>query len=161
MRSCSVSKKLQIVRGSLEDYEELAHYHYRDNRLGPFVAIYALKHTPTLGLRRQAMGVIVYKMPTSGAELRNVATGDLFAGFDRATQLALLNKNVRCISRVVIDPRYRGLGIAHRLVAETMPLVGVTFVEAMAVMGRVNPFFEKAGMDSYQGKEPLRFPLRR
>ncbi|MBA7712090.1 hypothetical protein ES703_121060 [subsurface metagenome] len=40
MRSCSVTKKLQIIRGSLEDYRELAHYHYRDSRLGPFMAMF-------------------------------------------------------------------------------------------------------------------------
>jgi len=84
--------------------------------------------------------------------LRNIATGHIFAGLDRSTQLALINTNIRRISRVIIDPRFRGLGLACRLVRETMPLVNVPIVEALAVMGLVNPFFEKAGMKAYKAK---------
>jgi hypothetical protein len=114
--------------------------------------MFALKTARTEGLRDQTVGVIVYKMPTPGAELRNVATGGLFAGFDRATQLVLLNKNVRCINRVIIDPRFRSLGLASRLVRETMPRINVPIIEAMAVMGLVNPFLEKAGMRAFTAK---------
>ena len=57
-----------------------------------------------------------------------------------------LNANVRCISRVVVEPRYRGIGLGVRLVRETLPLAGVPVVEAIAAMGEVNPFFERAGM---------------
>jgi len=180
MRNCSVTKKLQIVPGSGDDYKGLAHYHYRDPRrfacpsasceanrvasqtklrgLGPYSAIFALRANGALGLRlgEKAVGVIVYTMPSPGLELRNVATGNLFVGFDRSTRLALINKNIRCISRVIIEPRFRGLGLASRLVRETMPEMGVPIVEAMAVMGLVNPFFEKAGMRAFTAKIPAR-----
>jgi hypothetical protein len=153
---------LQIVRGSLEDYKELAHYHYRDNRLGPllgpFTAIFAIRPTKTLACSfgTTVIGVIVYTMPSPELELRNVATGNVFAGFDRATHIALINKNIRCIGRVVIEPTFRGLGLAARLVRETMPKIGVPIIEALAVMGLVNPFFEKAGMRAYTAKMPAR-----
>ncbi len=140
MGVCSVTKRLVIERGGIGDYEALAHYHYRDGAIGPYAAIYAI---------RPGVGVIVYAMPSTGLELRNAATRNIFSGFDRATQLALINKNIRCISRVIIEPRYRGLGLAVRLVRETMPLMNVPIVEAAAVMGQVNPFFEKAGMAAY------------
>lgn len=156
MQRCSVCKKLRIVPGSRADYEELAHYHYRDNRLGPLAAIFALRLAAGAVLGRQTVGVIVYKMPTPAAELRNVATAGCFAGFDRATQLAIINKNVRCISRIIIEPRFRSLGLASRLVRETMPRMNVPIVEAMAVMGLVNPFFEKAGMKAFTAQMPAR-----
>ena len=89
-------------------------------------------------------------------EMRNVATNHFFAGLDRGTQLALVNKNVRRISRLVIEPRFRGLGLASRLVRETMPRMNVPIVEAVAVMGWVNPFLEKAGMTAYPAKLPAR-----
>ncbi|MHC4543519.1 MAG: hypothetical protein ACYTDW_04460 [Planctomycetota bacterium] len=152
MRRCSLCKKLQIVPGNRDDYEGLAHYHYRDSKLGSYTAIFALKPAQSEGLRRQTVGVIVYKMPTPGAELRNVATGGFFTGFDRATQLVLLNKNIRCINRLIIDPRFRSLGLASRLVRETMPKIDIPIVEAMAVMGLVNPFLEKAGMKAFTAK---------
>jgi len=96
------------------------------------------------------------EMPVPGLELRNVATDNFFVGFDRSTQLALINKNIRCISRVIIEPRFRGLGLASRLVRKTMPKMDVPIIEAMAVMGLVNPFFEKAGMRAYTAKMPAR-----
>jgi len=170
MRSCSVTKKLQIVPGCLDDYKKLARFHYRDSRIGPFASIFAIRPAATLrsstlrstskalGTRSgtETVGVIVYTMPSTGAELRNIATGNLFAGLDKGTRLAFINKNIRCISRVIIEPRFRGLGLASRLVRETMPKMGVPIVEAMAVMGLVNPFFEKAGMKSFTAKMPAR-----
>lgn len=193
---CSVCRKLQIVPAKVDDYKEVAHYHYRSCQLGPFVAIFALRprlkgrvsrqvhlggSNPQINLRAKhldsevpldlptklgetkneedrakTVGVIVYTMPTPGLELRNIATGNLFAGVDRRTQLALLNKNIRRISRVIVEPRFRGLGLASRLVRETMPQMNVPIIEAMAVMGLVNPFFEKAGMKPYTAKIPAR-----
>ena len=64
-----------------------------------------------------------------------------------------VNRNIRTIARVIIEPRYRGLGLASRLVAETMGLLKVPIIEATAVMGTVNPFFERAGMQAFTGGE--------
>jgi nucleoside diphosphate kinase len=154
VQSCSVIKNLRIVRGGFEDYKKLARFHYRDSRPGAYTAIFVIK--PDRGVSKEPVGVIVYTMPSAGAEMRNVATGNAFAGFDNRTLLALINKNIRRISRVVIETRFRGLGLASRLVRETMPEMGVPIVEAMAVMGMVNPFFEKAGMKAYAAKMPVR-----
>jgi hypothetical protein len=154
MRNCSVIKKLQIVRGGFEDYKKLARFHYRDSRLGAYTAIFVIK--PDKGISKEPVGVIVYTMPSVGAELRNIATGNLFVGLDKGTRLALINKNIRRISRVIIEPRFRGLGLASRLVRETMPKINAPIIEAMAVMGLVNPFFEKAGMKAFTAKMPAR-----
>ncbi len=161
MASCSICKEIEVAPGQLSDYKKLACYHYRESGgagLGPFAAIYALRLTGRLKWRADTdcAGVIVYKMPDANVELRSVATGGLFAGLDRGTQLALVNSNIRRIARVIVDPMFRGLGLAARLVRETMPLMNVPIIEALAVMGLVNPFFEKAGMQSYTAKMPLR-----
>ena len=150
MRSCSITKNLKIVRGSPDDYRQLAHYHYRSGNLVSFAAIFAMR------LGNKCIGVIVYSMPSRGVELRSVANGGCFAGFDMATQLSLINKNIRCISRVIVEPRFRGLGLAVRLVRETMPKLNMPIIEALAVMGQINPFFEKAGMTAYRAAEPVR-----
>ena len=154
MRSCSVIRNLRIVRGDFEDYKKLSRFHYRDSRPGAYTAIFVIK--PDKGMSKEPVGVIVYTMPSAGAEMRNVATGNAFSGFDNRTRLGLINKNIRCISRVIIEPRFRGLGLASRLVRETMPEMDIPIVEAMAVMGMVNPFFEKAGMKAFAAKMPVR-----
>ena len=120
MRSCSICKKLRIVRGCLEDYKQLAHYHYRDSRLTAYAAIFALRFGD------ETIGVIVYTMPSPRLELRNIATGNLFAGFDKRTQLALINKNIRRISRVIIDSGDRKIFTARpsKSTAATRPAAG-------------------------------------
>jgi hypothetical protein len=88
-------------------------------------------------------------------ELRTVATGGRFAGLDRQTELALLNRNIRCIARVIVEPRLRGIGLASRLVRETMPMMNVPIVEALGVMPLVNPFLERAGMKAFEPRIPV------
>ncbi len=143
MQLCTVTKRIRIVEGTLADYKTLSRFHYRDSRLGPFKKIFAAK------LGNETAGVIVYSMPTPSCHLRNVATGNYFIGLDRRSLIALVNRTVRTISRVIVEPRFRGLGLAVQLVRDTMPLVNVSMVEALAVMGHANPFFEKAGMKAY------------
>jgi len=157
MKKCSVCKKVQIVSGCLDDYRRLAHYHYRDSRPGPFERIFVLRNEAVGPTRQKNIGVIVYSMPSPRLELRGKVTDNFFGGFDRNTQLELINRNIRCISRVIIAPRFRGLGLASRLVRQTMPKMNVPIIEAMAVMGQVNPFLEKAGMIPYASKLPKRF----
>ena len=158
MRNCSICKHLRIVRGCLDDYKQFARFHYRDGRPGPVASIFVLKSDGILGDVRSEtpVGVIVYTMASPVLEMRNVVTDNFFAGLDRGTQLALVNKNVRRISRVIIEPRFRGLGLASHLVRETMPQMNVPIVEAVAIMGWVNPFLEKAGMTAYPSEQPVR-----
>ena len=96
------------------------------------------------------------RLPAMAVEMRNVALGGILSASSQRDKLSFINNNIRNISRVVLEPRFRGLGLAAWLVRETLPLVNVPIVEAMAVMGHVNPFFERAGMKAYEAKEPLR-----
>ena len=97
------------------------------------------------------VGVIVYARPALSLAARDRATGGRYrtAGLGRTSLARLLNREVRLVSRVVIAPNWRGLGLATRLVAETLPRVGTPYVEALAAMGHVHPFFERAGMTAY------------
>ena len=158
MQTGSLCQHVKIVPGCLNDYQQLAHFHYRDGRPGPVASIFTLKSDGTRSAIQPGspIGVIVYSMASPVLEMRNVATGHFFADFDRATQLALVNRHVRRISRVVIEPRFRGLGLASRLVRETMPRLHVPIIEAVAVMGRINPFLEKVGLTAYPARQPAR-----
>jgi hypothetical protein len=148
MQGCSVCENLQIVPGCLDDYRQLARYHYCGSHHGPASAIFLMSRAGS----KTPVGVIVYSNAPAVLELRNIATNHIFTGLDRSTQLELINTNIRRISRVIVEPRFRGLGLASRLVRQTMPLVNVPIVEAVAVMGWINPFFERAGMKAYKAK---------
>jgi hypothetical protein len=156
MHTCTLHRKLHIVEGDMKDFESLARYHYRDDRPVAVKAVYTLRaRHASPPFDDKPAGVIVYAMPNPRVELRDAATDGLFMGLDRQSGLALLNRNVRCISRLVLDPRCRGIGLASRLVRQTMPRLNVPILEALGVMPSVNPFLEKAGMKPYVPPMPL------
>jgi GNAT superfamily N-acetyltransferase len=160
MHACSLHKALAIVEGDLANYRRLAAYHYRDSCPVAVKAVFTLRpKRPSPALGGKPAGAIVYAMATPRVELRRVATAGLFADFDRQTELSLINRNIRSIARVVIEPRFRGIGLATRLVRETMPRMNVPIIEALGVMPKVNPFLERAGMRPLAGSDALHRPL--
>lgn len=88
------------------------------------------------------VGVLAVSRPAINGSWRRELPG--FAA--RASHGRWLNETLRTISRVIVAPEYRGLGVATALVREYLraPLTPVT--EAIAAMGHVSPFFERAGM---------------
>jgi GNAT superfamily N-acetyltransferase len=140
-----------IIPGSRSDYEHLSRFHYCGQSCGPIRQIYKLIDDHRWrGLAAPVVGIIVYGAPSANLAARNRAAGGVFAGLDRSAALTLLNERLLCIRRVIIEPRYRGLGLAARLVRETLPLTGAAMVEAVSTMGRMHPFFQRAGMTAFE-----------
>jgi hypothetical protein len=147
---------IQIDRGSLADYRALARFHYRGEHPGAVTCILrAVLDRPTVVGRylqrpsqRERVGVIVRSLPHLACEMRDLATNRRYRGLTLRESAIMLNREVRTISRVVIDPRFRGCGLAVRLVRSMLNEIehGVAYIEALASMGRVNPMFERAGM---------------
>ena len=65
-----------------------------------------------------------------------------------------MNEWAWCVSRIVVHPLYRGIGLGKKLLSEALRLGGKPYVELVAVMARYNPFAEKAGMMRVCEKEP-------
>lgn len=144
-RLCSVARDMAVEEGSREDYEELARFHYRGGRLPPPRRIFALRRRGT----GETVGVIVYGYPSVITFGRTRALG-------RRIPLEELNRDFALITRVIVHPKYRSIGLGARLVRETLPLAGKPCVEAVAVMARYNPFFERAGMTKVAESVPDR-----
>jgi len=155
-----------IEPGTPEDYRALADFHYRSHHVGAATRVVrAVVSQPSITARfracdshdaaqpadRVVAGVLVLCLPHLGCGLRDYATRGRYRLRDRAAAATMLNREVRSISRVVVDPRWRGLGLAVRLVRWALdhPDDGVVFTESLAAMGRVHPFFERAGMTRY------------
>lgn len=99
---------------------------------------------------RRVVGVLVESMPLLRCRQRDAALGGRYGSIGCARQRAkLINAELRCISRVVVHPQFRGLGLAVRLVKHALATATTPLTEALAAMGRVHPFFEKAGMTAY------------
>ncbi|QDU35566.1 hypothetical protein KS4_36490 [Poriferisphaera corsica] len=103
------------------------------------------------------VGVLVESLPALSCSLRDYALNSRFGSPLTLRQRAkLLNAEVRCISRVVIHPQYRGLSLAVHLVQHALTTATTRFTESLAAMGQVNPFFEKAGMTAYSRPQHAR-----
>lgn len=136
---CSLLKDVIIKEGSRQDYIRLEPFHYRSG-LNVFVKkIYVAK------LSGEVIGAIVYTTPHFSLRARNLVLPRYSTG-SLKERLKALNKDFVRIARVVVLPRFRSIGLGVKLVKETMPLMNVPYVEALAVMAKYNPFFEKAGM---------------
>jgi len=140
-RECSLVKDMSIEEGKREDYEKLAGFHYRDSRLFAHEKIFVLKRG------EETAGVIVYGSPPIAVSGRRKA-------FGRNLSIQEINRDLTRISRVVVHPKYRTIGLGVKLVKETLLLAGKPHVETIAVMAKYNPFFEKAGMTKIAETEP-------
>ncbi len=99
--------------------------------------------------RGELIGVIVYSYPAVRTAGRKRAAGYV-------PDVKELNGDWAVVSRVIVHPKYRTIGLGSRLVSETLPLQGCGHVELVAVMAQYNPFAERAGMRLIQITEPHR-----
>lgn len=125
---------LLIEPGAPRDFAALEHLHYRAGRPAPPVAI--LRAT----LDGELAGVLVVSMPTLNGPWRTWLRAH---GRDAAREL---NASLRTISRVVVDPRFRSLGIAAALVRAYLASPRTPRTEAIASIARAAPIFAAAGM---------------
>jgi len=65
-----------------------------------------------------------------------------------------LNGRLSNISRIVVHPKYRTIGLGSKMIRETLSLAGTECAEMTAVMAKYNPFAEKAGMVRVAMQEP-------
>jgi GNAT superfamily N-acetyltransferase len=93
----------------------------------------------------RVVAVAVLSYPTLASTNRDVALPRLRT-LTAQRRIAFLNAHVRTISRVVVHPQFRGVGLASRLARHVCAHAATRYVEAFARMGRVHPFFEKGGM---------------
>ncbi|MEM2968953.1 MAG: ABC transporter ATP-binding protein [Candidatus Bathyarchaeia archaeon] len=136
---CSLTRQTRTAQGTIADYKPLSQFHYRTAQLPPHRKIFTLKR------KNETVGVIVYSYPP----LVCFGRSKVWKG-----TLAQLQKEISTISRVIIHPKYRSIGLGAKLVAETLPQAETPCVEAVAVTARYNPFFEKAGMQRIAESKP-------
>jgi ABC-type lipoprotein export system ATPase subunit/GNAT superfamily N-acetyltransferase len=143
---CSICADVHIEKGSIEDYEKFKRFHYRSKNEKERASL-RIKDCYRLFYGDCLIGVIVYSCSYLNLKPRNMVFGDRYVFTPGDLRKArMINEEIARISRVVIHPKFRGIGLGELLVKETLPKVGVKVVEVLAVMARYNPFFEKAGM---------------
>lgn len=135
-----------VVEGDRDELMMLSGFHYRGGMPATIDRVLAARDPRDGAL----LGVLATSHPTLNARWRKLVWGDRFEISDKRERAAKLNRELRTISRVIVDPRVRGLGVAGRLVRAYLRDASTPCTEAVASMGRVCPFFERAGMRAYR-----------
>ncbi len=142
-----------ITRGTRDDLERLAHLHYRAGRPATIERVLCAHIDDDLA------GVLAVSRPTLNGPWRAEAWPAVFDAGSPQQRARAVNTLLRTISRVIVAPSCRGLGVASSLVRAYLadPLTPAT--EAPATMGAYTPFFERAGMVRFE-RVPTRRDLR-
>src|SRR3954464_9386701 len=93
--------ELVLARGTPRDYAQLERFHYLPGRPATWAGVWVVRYAGRLA----AVAVLSYPTVNSGA--RDRALG--MVGWPVARKLALVNRDVRTISRVVVHPQFRGV----------------------------------------------------
>ena len=119
--------RVRIEDGTWDDYASLAHHQYRAGRPATRERVLCAHRRLPNGSTRIA-GALVVSRPTLNGAHRQLAWPGRYHGAagrdEQRAQAARINRELRCISRVVVEPASRGLGIAKRL-GETRPVISV------------------------------------
>lgn len=155
---------LSISHGNPRDYMALEQFHYASGRPATWAQVWTIRYRgrPLTECEERivAVGVLSYPVPSCLARERFFNR----TGITRNENLIFANANIRTISRVVVHPQFRSLGLSTQLIRCLSDHCDTRYIEAIARMGRAHPLFERAGMrriDPANPDEPLYFVMDR
>lgn len=133
-----------VERGAKADWELLHDLHYKAENLpiGP--------RFWKLTLHGETIGVLVTANPKGLLKERHIAFPKLKPGgsetkLTNTDRYVWVNRNMRVISRFVVDTMYRGIGAGYRMMNLASRLEGCPIMEIQSSMSKFNHFGQKAG----------------
>jgi ABC-type ATPase with predicted acetyltransferase domain len=141
--------KFMLRPGLPRHYAEFETFHYRPKRPATWAAVWLIDYEPPpldpqidASVRHVAIGVLSYPTAVSRGRQRYFRQH----GWSYKQQIQFANRSIRTISRVVVHPQFRSLGLSTVLVRKLIEYCPTRYVEAAAMMGHAHPFFARAGM---------------
>lgn len=140
----SLMDDMFIERGTKADWDLLHDLHYKAEKLpiGP--------RFWRLVLEGQTIGVLVTGAPKGMLRERhlvfpNIKPGSGETKLTNTQRYVWINRNMRVISRFVIDTMYRGIGAGYRMMNLVSRMEGIPIMEIQSSMSKFNAFGQKAG----------------
>lgn len=99
--------------------------------------------------KRELAGVLCVCLPYPSSRGRRLAFGSVYTAASVEASTHFIQRDFRTITRVVVEPRFRGAGVSKLMLREAMKHHETRFLESMAVMARFVPFFQRAGFREY------------
>lgn len=147
---------LQILPATLNDYHKLAEYHYRSGPIKPTTQIYKINAIDKChNSFPDPIAVIVYRQPIPDIRPRYTATKRYFKQKTNLSErLKLVNEKIQYIARLIVDPRFRRIGLATWLLKDSLERQTVPIVETLTPIDFTNKIFQKAGFKLYRTPAP-------
>jgi len=143
--------RLVLRAGSPADYHALAHLHYRAGTPATIARILTfIDPEPSSVPAPRPAAVLVISMPTLEGRWRTLAWPGRYSTGDKRADARRINTELRTISRLIVDPRWRGLGVGRRLIRAYLDAPLSPATEAVAAMGTCCPVFRAAGMTEFR-----------
>jgi ABC-type nitrate/sulfonate/bicarbonate transport system ATPase subunit len=135
-----LADEIEIVRGCQRDYAQFERWHYLGpGRPGPTSDVFLARH------EGRAVGVALFGYPHLLIAARTKAIPEFAPVRVMGEGAAGLNRDVRLLQRVVVDPRFRGVGVSRLLIRHGFEYVSARHIECIAQMGEFSDFLLAAG----------------
>jgi GNAT superfamily N-acetyltransferase len=128
---------LTITEGTQADWQRFQRWHYCGHDLAFTRRIVLLWHGD------EPIGICVFAAPAASLAARTRYFG--LRNPRSSVALAALNEQLWLLQRVVMNPTYRGAGIAAAFVRRACETCPVDWIETLSALGHTIPFFEHAG----------------
>lgn len=138
---CSILREITVNEGDGDDWRRLKPLHYAAGNPATIRGIWTARHPEIQG----PAGVVVASFPDLHSAARNLSTDDRYKRVHDRRVAQQLNREVAKISRIVIAPQVRGIGLAHVMLENVVPALAVRYVECVTSMGRWSGFLERCG----------------
>ena len=133
----SFRNDLEICEGKISDWPYFAKWHYRGHGLGPVRRVNLLHHGG------EKVGICIFGFTSLSNAHRNRVFG--LSGKMSTARAGLINRNFACVSRLVLDPRYRGAGIGGWFLRTACEMAPWPWIELISEMANLVPFYTAAG----------------
>jgi hypothetical protein len=159
MNSNFVLERVQVVEGSMLDYEILARYHYQPILTFPPTKVFKVVGSSLYYSQfPDPLSVIIFSQPFPNIVSRNKATAHFFQQTaNTSANLKLVNEYILYLSRLITDTRYVRRGLATYLLRETLSLLQIPIIETLTPIDFTNSMYVKSGFEIYYQPASLKF----
>lgn len=142
IRGCSsIVAECRFERGATADWKALKPLHYAAGDPATVHSVWTARHPACSG----PAAVAVLSWPDLHSAARNLATGDEYICKANPAAVRRLNREVLKLSRIVVTPELRGLGIARALLTQVIGSVRTKWIECVTALGKDVGFLESLG----------------
>lgn len=138
---CDLLDAVTIAKGTTADWLKLKPLHYAAGNPATVHSVWSAFHPEIPG----PAGVIVCSYPDLHSAARNLATDSKYQNVQDRRVATVLNREVVKVSRIVICPQLRGIGLAGSMLEHVVSSCGARYVECVTSMSRWTRFLERVG----------------